>query len=90
MNIIVHKNNHDNVTFKFSVIAQNEINNEEYVVFSDDGNIKELPTANDSFIILTMNAEHLAQGKIFVWEFDWDGDGNYEQTIKINVFNYNV
>jgi len=38
---------------------------------------------------LIVRANQITQGENLLWKFDWDGDGNYEQIIKVKVNNYN-
>ena len=40
-------------------------------------------------IKLVVHANQINQGENLLWKFDWDGDGNYEQIIKVKVNNYN-
>lgn len=44
---------------------------------------------HDTWFDLIITAEDVANGNDLVWEFDWDGNGIYEQTIKIQVTNFN-
>ncbi|MBQ7974000.1 MAG: hypothetical protein IJ295_03550, partial [Clostridia bacterium] len=44
---------------------------------------------HDTWFDLIITAEDVANGNDLVWEFDWDGNGTYEQTIKIQVTNFN-
>lgn len=48
--------------------------------------INEIASINN--LTLTVNIADFDTNNILTWQFDWDGDGNYEQTIKVKVINY--
>lgn len=58
---------------------------------SDNGEEKAVqPMINNILRLnLTITAEQVAESPDLLWEFDWDGNGEYEQTIKIQVINFN-
>ena len=48
--------------------------------------INEIASINN--LTLTVNIADFDTNNILTWQFDWDGDGIYEQTIKVKVINY--
>ena len=65
-------------------------NNQNHATMIDQkGNvikINEIASINN--LTLTVNIADFDTNNILTWQFDWDGDGIYEQTIKVKVINY--
>lgn len=60
----------------------------KYIADGIESNLADLVYNYRVKLVITNN--RVAQDNIFIWQFDWNGDGIYEQIIKVQVNNYHA